>query len=92
MVTEEDPDEWIARMRRMSALRVFGVGLAVVLVIGAWLAVYVNWEGPAPVTRVKVVGGIAVAIGGCLMVAGLVMWVRARRYRSDFPSARLHRD
>jgi hypothetical protein len=93
MDNDLEPEVWIARARRAAALRVLGVGLVVLVLAGVWVWVYFNAEAgsASPITRTRVVGLTAATIGALLVVAGGVMFLRARRTLESIPAARVHR-
>jgi len=46
-----------------------------------WLTAYLNWDSAAPITRIKVVGGVGAAIGALIGLAGVL--TLARRHAPD---------
>jgi hypothetical protein len=76
---DDDLELWALQQRRSAGLRIAAVGELIWVPAMIWLVIYVNWDTSAPVTRIKVVGGTAVAIGLALTIAGFIMIVRARR-------------
>jgi hypothetical protein len=85
MAEPTDEVAWMRRQRYVAGLRVLGVGLLILVPATVWLLAYANWDSNAPVTRIKVVGGVTIAIGGLLALAGLVMLLRARSRQDDDP-------
>lgn len=81
-------DDWALQQRRRAGWRIIGVGVVVAVPALVWLFVYFNWDTDAPITRIKVVGGVATAIGMMLVVAGSAMLWKARRPpRPEIPEA-----
>ena len=77
-VDDDDIELWALHQRRRAGLRIAAVGQLVFAPTLIWLLVYLNWDSTAPVTRVKVVGGVAIVIGLLLTIAGFITIVRAR--------------
>jgi nitrate reductase gamma subunit len=87
MAEEDEIVVWARRQRRNAGLRVSGIGLLVLVPSLVWLLAYMDWDSASPVTRIKVVGGVAVAVGGSLVLAGLVMLWRSRIDPEQIPTA-----
>ena len=88
-------DDWALQQRRRAGWRIVGVGAAVFVPALIWLVAYFNWDTDAPVTRIKVVGGVATAIGMLLVIAGFAMlWNARKRPLPEIPEAvaRMRRD
>jgi hypothetical protein len=88
-----EPEVWMARAQRKAALRVVVVGLVVLILAGVWVFAYFNAEAGAgsPITRTRIVGLTACAIGALMVLVGVFMYVRARSTLERIPGARVHR-
>jgi hypothetical protein len=86
---EGEAEAWMLREKRRAALRILFVGLLVLIPSGIWLATYMDYDPSGEITRVRVVGGCAVAIGALLTVAGILLFARVRKLAARLPAARL---
>jgi hypothetical protein len=82
---DDEIEAWGIAQRRKAGIRILGVGLVLLVPALVWLVAYMSWDSNAPITRIKVVGGIAVAIGGLLALAGAVTIARAKHRPGDPP-------
>jgi hypothetical protein len=97
VANELDDDElieaWSRRERMRAGYRLLGIGALIFVPCFGWLVAFANWDSNAPVTRIKVVGGVASLIGGLLMLAGIVTLIRGRKMPEVIPRAQArHRD
>jgi hypothetical protein len=77
---EDDALEWMFQEKRRGARRILVVGVLVLVPSIVWLVSYFNSAvGASPFTYVRVVGGLAVAIGSSLTIAGAILFTRVRR-------------
>lgn len=93
MTDDDDPLVWATRARRKNALRVLGVGAALLLVGAIWLAKSLDFQATEHfatdntgteeivVTHKfdpRLVSGVIAIVGSLLTIAGVVMLARAR--------------
>jgi hypothetical protein len=80
MEDEDDERAWLLREKKKAALRILIVGLLIMTPASIWLAVYHDWDLPdSPISRIRVVGFCAIAVGACLASAGVILMLRVRK-------------
>jgi uncharacterized membrane protein len=76
---DHEADRWIVTTRRRNALRLLGVGVALVVAgVGAYFAYRVPGVERSMIRAVAVGGSFAI-VGAALIVAGAVLLGRAKR-------------
>lgn len=77
MPDDDSPEAWMATSRLRNALRLLGVGLAALVGGAIWAGAYWNsGVGASPISYVRVVSVLVIAIGGGMTIAGAVLLAR----------------